>query len=629
MTRRSCRYAFSSLVLLSLTAFCVTNLGCTKPDAAIDKATGPPTSSSTMPAESSDTAPQDATETPDDVKPSESETKPAESEPKADQAKADGADDEGKPAADSGAAAKPAKLKTERIVLFTLQGPLIVEVVLSIDGAPHDQALAKLVEYVLEAADTNNDGRPTWDELTNSPKFIYGQLGNAAFNTAEMKRNAINLYDVTKNGRVDASEVPRFLTRNAGGSRSFDFRSANYYRDINRGDSPLFGLLDYDEDGRINQEEAARAETRLTSRDADSDGVLFSDEVANSAEERPGPLTQRRVSAGAASAWLGGKPKWTNILYAMEEQYMLGGSLKKSAFKLTPDLFDLLDANDDERIVSNELAAIATVEPHVRIESHFGERAEDAESPRLNLTMLHDDLRDSASFDVGTDRITIQLPKDRILIFLKDQAQSGQAEQQAIALLAQYDTDKNDYLDEDEFPDQAPVLQGGLEAYDTDDDGKVFKAEIVEYLANAGVAQRSQIRSRAGDQTDAFFDALDGNRDGRLDGREIYAIPERIKQLDRDNDGELIVDEIPGSMALAIVRGNPQQADALFAIPVSRPAPPENAPRWFLRMDRNQDGAIARNEFLGEQQQFAALDANEDGFVAVDEVESEDEEAGE
>ncbi len=512
-------------------------------------------------------------------------------------------------------------LKTERIALFTLQGPLIVEVVLSIDGEPHDQALARLVQYVLKAADTNKDGRPTWDELTNSPKFTYGQLGNAPLTTAENKRNAIQLYDVTKNGRVDASEVPRFLTRNAGGSRTFDFRSANYYRDINRSDSPLFELLDFNDDGRIDFGEADQAEAKLQARDADSDGVLFLNEVANSSEERPGPLTQRRVSAGAAASWLGGRAKWTNILYAMEEQYMLGGSLRRSAFELTPDLFDRLDKNDDDRVDSKEVAAMATVEPHIRIEAHFGDRGE-TESPRLNLTSLHADLQDTSSVEIGNDRITIQFPKDRLLIFLKDQAGSRQTGQQATALLNQYDADKNGYLDESEFPEQTPVLLGGIEAYDSDEDGKVYKAEIEGYLANAGVAQRSQIRSRAGDQTDALFDALDSDQDGRLDGREIHAIPERLKQMDRDQDGELIVDEIPGSMALALVRGSPQQTDTLFAIPVSKPTPPENAPRWFLSMDRNQDGAIARSEFLGEPQQFAELDADDDGFVSADEIET-------
>lgn len=528
---------------------------------------------------------------------------------------------EGEPNNTSPAEASDAKpdLKTERVVVFTIQGPFIVDVVLSIDGQPHNQALAKLTSYVLKSADTNGDGKPTWEELTNSPKFIYGQLGNAALNSSELKRNAIQLYDVIRNGRVDASEVPRFLTRNAGGSRSFDFRSANYYRDINRTDSPTFLLIDANEDGRLDMAEAEGAANRLLGRDADSDGVLFLDEVLSADNNRAGPLTRRRVSAASSSAWIGQKTKWTNLLFEMEEQYMLGGGLEPSVFGLTPKLFDQLDLDDDGRITSKEIAGLADAEPHIRIEAHFGERAEDEDGSRLTVAFVHPEIEEIAKYQIDPDRITIDLPGDRLLIFLRDNAGVQQVRQRAMALLTQYDADKNGYLDEDEFPEAAPGLMGGLEAYDANNDGKVYPDELREFFANAGMAQRSQIRSRAGDQIDAFFDTLDTNHDGRLDGREVQAAPAVVKGLDRNSDGELIVDEIPGSMALAIVRGNPQ-AETLFAIPVSQPRTPENAPRWFIQMDRNQDGAIAAGEFLGENRQFAKLDEDGNGFLTVEEI---------
>lgn len=514
------------------------------------------------------------------------------------------------------------ELKTERLVLFTSAGPLLIDVRLAIDGQRHDLALGKLVDYVLEEADTDGDGKATWEELTENSKFMYGQLGNAELTSAAMRRSAIELYDVIRNGRVDASEVPRFLTRNSGGSRSFDFRSANYYRDINRSDSAVLRLLDANYDGRVDMDEAERAAVRLQSRDADGDGILLLDELEAATDDRPGPLNQRRVAAPSSSAWLNAKTKWANVLFAMEEQYALGGALQADAFNLDPRLFKFLNTDDDDRIDNQEIARLLEAEPHLHIAARFGER--DESQSALELIRFDPWLEQAGgAAQVAENRITLRLPKDHLLIFFKDEAQAARVEQQAAALLNQYDADNNKYLDEDEFPEAAPGLMGGIEAYDEDGDGKVYEPELKAYLANVRVAQRSQIHSRAGDLSDAFFDAVDLSRDGRLDGRELDSLPETIKQLDADGDGELVIDELPGTLALGLVRGDPQQMDMLFSIPVARPAPPENAPRWFLRMDRNRDGVIARAEFLGETPQFDSLDVNQDGFLAANEVESE------
>ena len=48
-----------------------------------------------------------------------------------------------------------------------------------------------------------------------------------------------------------------------------------------------------------------------------------------------------------------------------------------------------------------------------------------------------------------------------------------------------------------------PLRRGDIVAI-ANDDGKVYQDELEEFLANAGMAQRSQIRSRAGDQVDAL-----------------------------------------------------------------------------------------------------------------------------
>ncbi len=38
-------------------------------------------------------------------------------------------------------------------------------------------------------------------------------------------------------------------------------------------------------------------------------------------------------------------------------------------------------------------------------------------------------------------------------------------------------------------------------------------------------------------------------------------------------------------------------------------------PKWFVAMDRNQDGDLSGREFLGSAEAFARLDANHDGLI--------------
>ena len=38
-------------------------------------------------------------------------------------------------------------------------------------------------------------------------------------------------------------------------------------------------------------------------------------------------------------------------------------------------------------------------------------------------------------------------------------------------------------------------------------------------------------------------------------------------------------------------------------------------PKWFLGSDRNNDGDLTWNEFLGHREDFHALDADRDGLI--------------
>jgi Ca2+-binding EF-hand superfamily protein len=82
-------------------------------------------------------------------------------------------------------------------------------------------------------------------------------------------------------------------------------------------------------------------------------------------------------------------------------------------------------------------------------------------------------------------------------------------------------------------------------------------------------------------------------------------------------------------MVVGFIRGNPQQDNALFAMPnIARPVA-EQTPRWFRGMDANGDGEISAREFLGPAAKFRQLDANADGFVSTDELPADGDETAE
>ena len=536
----------------------------------------------------------------------------------------------------------PADVGLERFILFTQRTPLIVEVELRIGGSSHSDALAALVEEVVKAADSDGDGRPTWTELTESKRFIYGQFGNLAINDDNAKKQVVEMYDVNKNGVVDRSEVPRFVTRNAGGARAFSIRGTADVREIGALETPLWQLLQSDDDrSSLSAEELTTITGRLRSRDMDDDDVLLPGDFAENVALMPGQMpTSRRRVGPAAARLLGEHAPWDMIFVNLSEQYALGARLSSDSFPLLPNLFEQLDADGDGRIVRKEYPQLDQVAAHIRLAAEFDPPPVEASAddpggadsvaaasgnsrlPKLRLVELCPELESlkRAVFD-QQGRLLVQFEHMSLMFYASDQVGGADYEARAKQLLESLDTDKNGYLEAKEVPEQAQARLARFEAVDTDEDGKVYTGEIVSFLAQQQAALRAQVHAKAGDRDDPLFAALDANGDDRLDGREIESAADRLKELDEDGNGEIAVDEIPTAMYVGLARGSLENAEALFVPPtIASRAPSGNAPRWFNSMDTSRDGLISRREFLGTDEQFDQLDSNRDGFVAAGEA---------
>jgi Ca2+-binding EF-hand superfamily protein len=528
---------------------------------------------------------------------------------------------------------------TERVLLLAPINPLIIEFQLAINGRPHLEAMDRLVEDVLKAADTDSDGRPTWREVIDSKRFKYGQFGNLPFDDENDYKQIIERYDVDRDGAVDAGELPRFVTRNAGSARSFSVRGVADFRHTGGNRAPLWRLLDADEDGAISSDEQAAAAGRMLTRDTDDDEILLPGDVNPQGTLDPSMMPQRRRGGSTIIRMLGPHADWDSVRSSLEREYAGDGYLSADSFPLTPDLFTQLDKNKDGKLLKAEFPGLNDVPPHLVIAIGFGKEQateaapeqpgdspvqpaadapiEPAARPQLRLVSIAQEFSDAAADEATpSGRITIQVARNPLTLYVNDTVAGGDFDAQARQILTALDADKNGYLEEKEVTADAAPQLGQFAAVDADEDGKVYSAEIIAFLKQQQAGLRAQIHALASDRDDALFAALDQNHDERLDASEIEGLPQRLAKFDANGDSQITSDEIPESLVIGLARGNLENLDALFAPPplIAR-APAEGTPRWFTAMDANADGAISRREFLGPAEKFPSLDTSGDGLL--------------
>ena len=84
----------------------------------------------------------------------------------------------------------------------------------------------------------------------------------------------IEQFDANRDGRVQRKELAAFLAGDDAGVGPFAVQSVNDFRGDAANVSPLFVVLDEDQDGRLSTAEISTAIERLRSRDADDDDVV-------------------------------------------------------------------------------------------------------------------------------------------------------------------------------------------------------------------------------------------------------------------------------------------------------------------------------------------------------------------
>jgi Ca2+-binding EF-hand superfamily protein len=171
----------------------------------------------------------------------------------------------------------------------------------------------------------------------------------------------------------------------------------------------------------------------------------------------------------------------------------------------------------------------------------------------------------------------------------------------------------------------AGVLAGLFDPADRDGDGKLTEAELGAFFDLIELGVKCQVVVTATDRGRNLFDRVDTNADGKLDLGELMRAS-RVVPVELAREKPLDRAAIPASYRLIVGRG--PVAGQFGPVPFGssaklKPAasPTARGPRWFLAMDRNGDGYVSRQEFVGSPELFARLDTDGDGRISLEEAE--------
>lgn len=510
--------------------------------------------------------------------------------------------------------------KSERVLLFLPGGPVLIETILTIDGQPFQSHREKMIAEALKEADADGDGKATWEEAVAKPGFAGGRFAYLGQNQ-QVKERTIAQFDQNKDGLVDRVELRSLFAQYTGGPA---FMVQNY--GFGQQNPPVRELLDLNKDNVLDADEIAAAELRIKSRDANDNDIVDVAELSGNAggayagfqggraQPTPAAVLLFHVHSGA---------DWKALFDLLDKRYGKEGKLTAESFPTSPDLVKRLDGNDNGLLEQDELSALQVAEPTLVYEVQLGESSGPPSSGQLRMNLAH--LAGPQSFQ-GGEVHTLEIPGVRLqLASSNPKPNYGNYDAYATQLLNTYDKDKNGYIDKDELGTQ-PQLAQQFATWDANGDGKVYADEIKQSYQKQQIPTWHRVTLSAADQGNSLYSLLDADNNGRLSLREIKGAATRIKTADKNGDGRITLDEIPGTIRFTVARGNGFGGGfgqvgggrSVGGAPGAKPAGPE----WFVRMDKNGDGDITPREFLGEEEQFKKLDANGDGFIDLKEAEA-------
>ena len=511
-------------------------------------------------------------------------------------------------AADPGAAAEStgttAASDRRDLLLLLDKGPLHIRLNVAIGGVSLAETRNAYIDRLMKSLDADSDGKLTRTEASRSPLFRTKRRPSAnEFLEGLQNQTSMSRREVEQ--KIDAK-----------GSGLVTFRDIS----SSKNDLEVFKLLDRDSSGVLEGSELAAAVDLILAKDEDGDQCVSFEEFF---PPPPPPDPRQPVVLGmdrattqlAKPAELIGEASNGLYLERLRRKYDRNrdGQLDPVELDWPPERIKALDANGNGLLDGAELRAIGQMTPDatlsidlkatemegglIRVDDTTGQRLD--ESGRL----------DCAKLGFASAIVTFSQRN------LDPQAASIE---DAMRKLNSLDADANGYLTRDETADRIRFERELFELIDANGDEKIFAEEMKEYVLALSEPAATTCRINAYDTGYGFFTALDANADGRVSEREKRQAAAALARLERDGSPGIRQNEPVRHFQIEFVRGMHQ----LFG-PTEQPAAQTPAfhrrqltgPIWFQRMDRNNDGDLIWNEFLGPRWVFDQLDGDGDELL--------------
>jgi Ca2+-binding EF-hand superfamily protein len=551
------------------------------------------------------------------------------------------------------AVAAPGESDGHKIAYLGDRGPILIELHLHINGRPLRVAYAALMRKLFDYLDRDGDGVLSAKEavavpsatVLSNPLFIArgrlpgiqqriradedGKVTRAAL-AAYYRQSGLPPLQISR-GALQPNQF--VLVRGVGGEDT----TAEKLTDR------LFALLDTNKDGKLSRKELEAAPEVLGKLDIDEDEMLTAAEVMGEAGGTdPYGVAVRvvgRAQMGVPSSPLhvvndgGDDPA---LGRALLQRYAKKGatSVQASALGLSKESLAILDREGNGTLTPAQLARFGKLPANVTLTVHLGNRGD-----RPMVSMKGDKpLPAGFKAKVTDEGVTLQLGRSRL--DLGGAKASGRRVQinirdQIKNLFLRSDRDNKGYVERKDLG-RGNTIFDSFDLIDRDGDGKITEKELLAWFDQLDslrkLADRSSVSISVSNEGKGLFELLDTNRDGKLSVRELRNAPKLLERL-AISDDSLAREDVPRHYRASIALGPNGGQDplarqvvnvALRGDPRAVRGEPQRGPLWFQKMDRNRDGDVSRNEFLGTDEQFKMIDTDGDGLISVAEAEAYD-----
>jgi Ca2+-binding EF-hand superfamily protein len=459
----------------------------------------------------------------------------------------------------------------------------------------------------MESLDKNKDGKLSRAEAQQSPILRYKQRPGASQFLEKLKADA----NLTKR------DVEQAVDRIGG-------ETVAYRQDLSssQNDVEVFKLLDRDNSGLLDQAEMDAASELIISKDGDGDECVAFQEFF----PPPAPVDPQQAAAApmtpAAATPLA---QVADMVRDISEPLLPARLLKKydrrpfdkqlTAAELgwSAERVTAIDEDGNGKLDAAELRNLGAAAPDVDLSVDL--KALQMEGGMMQVQGTGGKRLDDA---LRADYAKVAFSGVVVTFSLRNLDPMKSSLDNAMQVFNQLDADANGYLDKDETSMRTRFQRELFELMDVDGDAKLFADEMKEFIKGRGEPVASICKMNVYDTGYGFFMALDGNADGRVSVREMRHSAASLAQLERDGKPGVEQKEPVRHFHIEFVRGSYQLFGPSEQLLAQTPAFQQRRPSgpiWFQRMDRNNDGDLTWNEFLGPREIFHELDADGDSLV--------------